>query len=482
MRTTASSSAVAARPVLSQPVADPIRAGKPVRRTAADAGDQSDDEAVERALANASRAGFRLAVFGRNGALLLIAIFYLTGVSYPNNMPVAGLIMASCVVGFVALARRGRRGEHVARYALFGFDMMAIGALVAFVPISAGADIPQNFVFLSSRETYVYIVAALSVLTLSPGLVLWTGLCGVVGLAGAVAWIIAGMERVASYSDLPPSFSSADFLAIAHDPNFLNVPVRIGEGLVTVLVTAITALAVQRARHMVRAHAAAESKRRRAHLMFGRYVPAQVADQLLDTGQLAPQMREATVLFADIEGFTGLSESLSPAAVIALLDSFFGAATMLIDKRGGVVINHIGDAFIAAFNAPLPATDHAVRAVDAAIALQALVSARSFEGHRLRLRIGIATGQVAAGIVGGSTRQTYTLYGDTVNVAQRLERLNKELGSESLICGATFDAARPDARAVGSVLVPGRRRAVDVFALAAGQPIAPTGSGMTAAA
>src|SRR6188768_1310813 len=88
-----------------------------------------------------------------------------------------------------------------------------------------------------------------------------------------------------------------------------------------------------------------------------------------------------------------------------------------------------------------------------------LVSARDFQGHRLRLRVGIATGPVAAGTVGGATRQTYTVYGDTVNVAQRLERLNKDLGTESLICGTTFEAARSacaDAVAVGSVQVRGR--------------------------
>jgi class 3 adenylate cyclase len=100
--------------------------------------------------------------------------------------------------------------------------------------------------------------------------------------------------------------------------------------------------------------------------------------------------------------------------------------------------------------------------------LQSLVSGRDFEGHRLRLRIGIATGPVAAGTVGGATSQTYTVYGDTVNVAQRLERLNKELETDCLICGTTFGTARStcaDAVAMGSVQVRGRNGAVEVFAL-----------------
>ena len=166
-----------------------------------------------------------------------------------------------------------------------------------------------------------------------------------------------------------------------------------------------------------------------------------------------------------------MAERLPPSQLIGLLNSFFGAATKVVDERGGVVVNHLGDAMIAAFNAPLRAEQYPARAVDAARALRSLVAGREFEGHRIRLRIGIATGPVAAGTVGGATRQTYTLYGDTVNLAQRLERLNKELETDCLICGTTFEAARSDcadASAVGTVQVPGRQGPVDVFALGAG--------------
>jgi class 3 adenylate cyclase len=123
---------------------------------------------------------------------------------------------------------------------------------------------------------------------------------------------------------------------------------------------------------------------------------------------------------------------------------------------------------IASFNAPLPVDGHPSRAVAAARDLLSLVSARAFEGHRLRLRIGVATGPVAAGTVGGGGRQTYTLYGDTVNLAQRLERLNKERDTECLICGTTFAGARShcaDATPVGAVRVRGREAAVEAFAL-----------------
>jgi adenylate cyclase len=424
--------------------------------------------AVEAALAEAERKGFRLAMLGRTAALGAIGLFYLIVVPFPSNIRAPVIILAAAAVGLAPLALVGSRWERAGRYAVFALDAAAISAMLAFAPLSSGGDVPQNFVFFSSRHNYYLIVVALSMLALSPALVLWSGACAVAGFAGATTWIASGMERIASYSDLPAAPTREEFTAIALDPDILNIPIRVNEGMVVALVTCIAALAVHRARNVVRAHAAGEEKRSRIQRLFGRYVPVQVADQLLDEGELAPQMRDASVLFADIEGFTRLSEHLPPAQVIGLLNSFFSASTTVIDQRGGVVVNHLGDGIIAAFNAPLRVEGHAGRAVDAARALLVLAAEREFEGHRLRLRIGVATGPVAAGTVGGATRQTYTLYGDTVNLAQRLERLNKELATDCLICGITFDAARSacdDAAAVGAVQVRGRESKVEVFTL-----------------
>ena len=430
--------------------------------------DQPRSPAVEVSLADAERKGFRLAVIGRTFAVVAIALFYLFIFRYPNNIYLAGAILAIAGAGLAPLALVGGRFERASRYAFFAFDVAILSAILALAPLSSGGDVPQNLVFLSSRGEYYFVVVAVSVLTLSPALVLWTGLCAVLGLAGATGWIITGMDRVVSFADLPPSPSREAFVAIATDPNFLATSTRISEGVKIALVTAIAALAVHRARAVVRAHATVEMERSRIQRLFGRYVPAQVVEQLIGSGQLAPQTREASLIFADIEGFTRLSESLAPAQVIGILNSFFSAATEVVDEHGGVVVNHVGDAVIAAFNAPLPAEDYQVRAVDAARALLSLVASRDFEGHRLRLRIGIATGTVAAGTVGAAERQTYTLYGDAVNLAQRLEAMNRELETNFLICGMTFKAAQSscgDAVAMGTFEVRGRDRTVEVFSL-----------------
>jgi len=437
----------------------------PARRVDMDAATAAAGEA---SLADAERKGFRLAVIGRTCALVPIAVFYLLVYRYPNNVYVAGLFLVVAAVGVVPLALVGTRHERAARFALFAFDMAMLSAILAFTPFTSGGDVPQNMVFQTSRGDYYFVVVAVSVLALSPALVLWTGFWGVAGLAAASAWIMAGMERIASFENLPPSPSREAVLSVILDPDFFAVSVRVSEGVKLALVTAICALAVHRARAVVRSHAVAESERSRIQRLFGRYVPTQVAEQLIGSGQLAPQTREASLVIADIEGFTRLSEPLQPVQVIALLNSFFGAAAAIVDRHGGVVVNYVGDALIAAFNAPLPVADYSARAVGAARDLLSLATAQDFDGHRLRLRVGVATGPVAAGTVGGAERQTYTLYGDTVNLAQRLEQLNKEFKTDCLICGATFQAARADcadAAPMGAVQVRGRAGAVEVFAL-----------------
>ena len=424
------------------------------------------------ALAEAERKGFRLAVIGRTCALLAFALFYLAIYKYPNNVVVAGVILLTAVAGLIPLRLTYGRYESISRYVLFTVDAAVASAIVAFLPISSGGDVPQNLVFLTSRTEYFYVIVATSILSLSPMLVIWTGLCVMAGLAGATSWIMSGMERVVSPGALPSAPSREDVLAVLLSPDFLGLSVRVNEAVVVGLVTCIAALAVHRARNVVRANSATEAERARIQRIFGRYVPPQVVEQLLQAGQLAPQQRTASILFADIKGFTRLSETLPPPRLIAILNDFFGAATAVVDERGGVVVNYVGDALIAAFNTPLPAEDHAARAVDAGRALLSLVRELEFEGHRLQIRIGVATGPVAAGTVGGEARRTYTLYGDTVNLAQRLEALNKELRTDFLISSSTFEAARLsciDAVSMGSVQVRGREGAIDVFALG-GQP------------
>lgn len=200
--------------------------------------------------------------------------------------------------------------------------------------------------------------------------------------------------------------------------------------------------------------------------VFGKYVPEQVASAVLaGEGHLEPAHAEATILYTDIEGFTSIAESMSPEHVVAMLNDYFPTVIEPIQQVGGVVNQFQGDAMLVTFNVPVADPAHAEHAIEAAIAIQLALKGRLFEGVALNTRIGINTGQVIAGNVGSGDRLNYTVHGDAVNLAARLEQLNKEYGSRILVSEFTHDlvAGRFDMHAVGSVQVRGKSQPVRVF-------------------
>lgn len=201
--------------------------------------------------------------------------------------------------------------------------------------------------------------------------------------------------------------------------------------------------------------------------LFGRYVPEAVANALVrDHGGLTPQSAVATVLFTDLAGFTAMSEKLEPSAIVEVLNSFFSAMVEIIEGHGGVVTQFQGDAILAIFNVPVADPDHARKAVQAAIDMQRTVAAQTFAGQRLSCRIGINTGELVAGSVGASGRLSYTVHGDAVNIAARLEQLNKDYGTQTLISGATAACVEGfPLRAMGAVPVRGKAERVALYAI-----------------
>ena len=202
--------------------------------------------------------------------------------------------------------------------------------------------------------------------------------------------------------------------------------------------------------------------------VFGRFVPQEVVETLSNSdGVLPPSEREATVMFVDIEGFTTLSEAMTPHDLVELLDAFFDEVGATAARHRGVCISLIGDAALVAFNAPLENPDHAASGVACARDLLARTQGQTFAGRNLSIRIGLSTGQVAAGTVGGQGRRSFTLYGDTVNQAQRLEQLNKERETRCLMSEDTWAAAGnpSDAFAAGRVTLKGRSGESAIYAL-----------------
>ena len=200
---------------------------------------------------------------------------------------------------------------------------------------------------------------------------------------------------------------------------------------------------------------------------LGRVGPTDVARTLLtEGGELAPEQSEATVLFCDLEGFTALTESLGPAGIVELLNEYFEVMVEILERHRGVVTQFQGDAILATFNVPVPEPAHAANALRAAMEMQDATLRREFAGQRIGSRIGINTGRLVAGAVGAKGRLSYTVHGDAVNLAARLEALNKELGTRVLISAAT--AAQVDGFALnpmGEVDVRGQTGRIAVYAL-----------------
>ena len=202
--------------------------------------------------------------------------------------------------------------------------------------------------------------------------------------------------------------------------------------------------------------------------IFGKYVPASVASMLVaGRGELAPTHVTSTILYTDIEGFTAVVESMPPERVVQMLNEYFPAVIDPIRRHRGVVNQFQGDAMLVTFNVPVADARHADNAIAAAREIQEVVAEQRFAGVALPTRIGINTGQVVAGNVGSGDRMNYTVHGDAVNLAARLEQLNKEHGTRVLVSGNTVQLLNGEhsLQRIGTVAVRGKSESVDIYEL-----------------
>jgi class 3 adenylate cyclase len=202
--------------------------------------------------------------------------------------------------------------------------------------------------------------------------------------------------------------------------------------------------------------------------VFGKYVPQDIAEAIVaGKGNLKPIQTTATVLYSDVEAFTSIVEGMSPVHVVQMLNEYFPAVIEPINRHGGIVNQFQGDAMLVTFNVPVENRRHADEAVSAAREIQEVVTGRTFAGVSLRTRIGINTGTVFAGNVGSGDRINYTVHGDAVNLAARLEQLNKDYGTYILVSGSTVSSLT-DAYAlepIGEVAIRGKHEPVELFKL-----------------
>jgi len=217
--------------------------------------------------------------------------------------------------------------------------------------------------------------------------------------------------------------------------------------------------------------------------MFGTYISPELVNRMIESGQspeLGGHEEDITAYFSDIQAFSAFSEKLPPERLVVLMNEYLSACTDIIQEEGGTLDKYIGDAVVAMFGAPLPLPDHALRACVASqrihLKLAELRAKWKAQGdlwpgivHDMQSRIGLNSGAVIVGNIGSRTRFNYTMMGDNVNLAARMESGAKSWGVYSMCTEATRHACERDGgdrivfRALGRIIVKGRSSAVPIF-------------------
>ena len=321
-------------------------------------------------------------------------------------------------------------------------------------------DQPASFYLKVPTLLYVFIFIALRALRFEVRYVLIAG-----GVA-ALGWLLMVLYVVKIDPANPMiTRSYVEYMT----SNSVLLGAEFDKVISILMVTAILAVAIARARRLL-VESVVESSAARE---LSKFVPDEVARQAkageerMQAGQ--GEVREATILFTDIEGFTTISETMSPTELIATLNDYFAVVTKPIIEHGGVINQFQGDAILATFNLPEMLPGHAAHAVGAALDMQAALKGRKFgDGIVLRSRVGINSGEIVGGLVGTGDRLGYTVHGDEVNLAARLEQLNKDYDTRIIVSQRTRELAGPAQfrfKQLGTTKVRGRNTAVVIYTL-----------------
>jgi len=256
------------------------------------------------------------------------------------------------------------------------------------------------------------------------------------------------------------------------EPILAGVPHHLFKGFLLFLTGVVTGLVTVQIRKRILNSFSVVEERNRISRTFGEYVSPEVMGKLMDLKpDLRSENKNVCVMFLDIRNFTGFAEKRSPEEVVEYLESLFEFMIEIVNRHHGIINKFLGDGFMAVFGAPLSDGKDCANALKAAQEILARVQQEVEAGTILPTTVGIGlhAGEAVTGSIGSALRREYTVIGDVVNLAARIEKLNKRFDSQLLISEIVWQAVSTDggeAVPMGQVEVRGREQAIQIYQVA----------------
>ncbi len=346
------------------------------------------------------------------------------------------------------------------KWLLIGSVFMDMGLLMFLIwSFHIQYEQPASFYLKAPTVMYVFIFIALRALRFEPRYILFTGAAAISGWVGMVLYVV-----LSDSENTMITRNYVDYLT----SNAVLIGAEVDKILSMGLVTTVLAVAALRAQRNLNQAVLDQTAAKDLSRFVSREVAERIttADQAIQPGD--GESRVGSIIFADIEGFSTVSEKLSPQQLARVLNEYFEAMCEVIDHYGGVITQFQGDMMLITFNAVTSDPDHATNAMLTAIGIQEVARERIYgHGAKLPTRCGVNTGEIVIGAIGSKDRLSFTVHGDQVNVAARLEPLNKQYGTYILVGENTVQASDFGFEQVGDVTVRGRAAPTKIYTLVA---------------
>lgn len=391
--------------------------------------------------------GLQFAFYARLTAIIVVSVWLIWLVPWPRDLYYGAYAFGFFLLGYIPYRLRHHpHGEAIK----LGFIILDVALVTAAIlvppPISLGNEWPIQTRLRGQEFLYVLLLLGEAALTYSPRRVLWTGV-SILGIWSIGVFTIYSQSDTLRFNDAAAEgvLTSAAVLDLSLQPAFVGLTAWYTQLVATSLFTLLLALTVWRSRRTLLNQVEAEVVR----ADLARYVSPDVAEALTRRGGAAfgePATRTVAVLFADIVGFTKFTETLAPERTFALLRSFQERSSAIVFKHGGTLDKYLGDGFMATFGSIELQPDAPARALACAFELQQEIERwnrkRAGRGaDSLRVSVGIHCGPVTVGNLGGRERIEFTVVGDVVNVASRLEEITREVGGSIVVSEDCIRAA-----------------------------------------